>query len=279
MQTVISQDGTRIAYEKMGQGAPLILVGGALSTRLKPDDTSNLMSQLAPHFTVISYDRRGRGDSGDTQPYAVAREVEDIEALIDAVGDSAFLYGMSSGAVLTLEAANRLAGKVKKVFLYEPPIILDDSRPPAPHDYVAQLQAAIDAGNRGDAVEIFMTKAILIPAEYVGYMRHAPPPEPNPNQATPPSWQDMEKVAHTLAYDGAIMEGLMSGQPQPAGRWANNHAPTRIVAGGNSDTFFHTAAQWLSKDLPNGSYESLEGQDHAVAPSAVAPLVIHFFNA
>lgn len=275
MKTVTSQDGTAIAYEQKGQGTPLILVTGALGTRADND----LVPLLAPHFTAINYDRRGRGDSGDTLPYAVQREVEDLEALIDQAGGSAYLYGLSSGAVLALEAASKLPAKVKKVVMYEPPFIIDDSRPPTPADYVEQLDAAIAAGNPGDAVEIFMTKAIGIPPEFVAQMRHHSPDELFDSEMKPPEWAEMEKVAHTLAYDGRIMDDMMQGKPLPAGKWSAATMPVLVVTGGNSEPFFHNGAKALADDLPNAQHRILEGQDHAVAPSALAPMLIDFFKA
>lgn len=276
MKTVTSKDGTAIAFDQSGNGPAVILVAGALGVR--SDAMGNqLAAALAPHFTVIDYDRRGRGDSGDTLPYAVQREVEDIEALIDDVGGSAFLYGISSGAVLALEAASKLPTKVKKLAMYEPPFIIDDSRPPSPTDYVEQLDAAIAAGNPGDAVEIFMTKAILIPAEFVAQMRHTPPSELFDSEMKPPEWAEMEKVAHTLAYDGRVMGDTMLGNPLPAGKWASATSPTLVVTGGNSESFFHDGAKALVDDLPNAKHSILEGQDHAVSPSALAPMLIEFF--
>ena len=275
MRTVTSKDGATIAYERSGQGQPVILVTGALGVRYD----ARLAELLAHHFTVYNYDRRGRGESGDTHPYAVQREVEDIEALIDAAGGSSHLYGISSGAVLALEAASKLPGKVKKLAMYEPPFIVDDSRPPVSDDYVAQLNAAIAAGRPGDAVEIFMTRAILIPAEFVAQMRNAPMSQVFGDDAgmKPPEWADMEKVAHTLAYDGMIMGDTMSGKPLPVGRWASAAAPTLVITGGNSEPFFHNGAKALVDSLPNAQHRILEGQDHAVSPAALAPMLIEFF--
>jgi pimeloyl-ACP methyl ester carboxylesterase len=239
-----------------------------------------LSELLSQYFTVIDYDRRGRGDSRDTLPYAVQREVEDIEALIDAVGGSAFLYGLSSGAVLALEAASRLPNKVKKLAMYEPPFVVNDSRPPVPKDYVDQLNAAIAAGRPGDAVEIFMTQAILIPPEFVAQMRTAPMSESfsDDEGIKPPEWVDMEKVAHTLAYDGMVMGATMSGNPLPPKKWFTNSAPTLVITGGNSESFFHDGAKALMKDLPRAQHRILDGQDHAVSPVALVPLLIEFFQ-
>lgn len=273
MQKVTSRDGTVIAFDQEGQGPVVILVTGALGVRSDAD----LAAQLASHFTVINYDRRGRGNSGNTLPYAVEREIEDIEALINATGGSAFLYGLSSGAALALEAANKLSSKVKKLALYEPPFIVDNSRPPIPQDYVAQLNAALAAGRRGEAVEIFMTKAILIPAEFVAQMKQAPMSEVLDSEMKPPEWAEMEKVAHTLPYDGLIMGNNMSGQPLPTDKWTSVSAPTLVIVGGASEPFFHNGAQALVEILPNAQYRVLEGQNHAVAAKALAPVLIEFF--
>lgn len=266
MNTVQSKDGTSIAFDRSGEGPAVILVTGALGDRSHPVQ-KQLVALLEPHFTVFNYDRRGRGESGDTPPYAVEREIEDIDALIDAAGGSAFVYGISSGAILALEATNKLAAKVKKLVLYEPPFIIDDSRPPLPPDYVEQINAAIAAGRRGDAVEIFMTKALLLPAEYLAPMR------------ADPMLADMEKVAHTLAYDGTVARDFMAGRPLPVDRWSSLMVPTLVMSGENSEPFFHRGAHALVDILPNGQRRTLEGQDHAVAPEALAPLLVEFFNA
>lgn len=277
MKTMISKDGTSIAYDQMGSGFPLILVTGALGVR--GDSTKDpMVNLLCGDFTVINYDRRGRGDSGDTQPYSVEREIEDIEALIDAVGGEAYLYGMSSGAILTLEAAAKLPDKVKKLVMYEPPFIIDDSRPPLPADYVEQLNKATAEGRRGDAVEIFMTQALLIPAEFVQMMRNAPMAQSFPEGVKPPEWSDMEKVAHTLAYDGLIVQAYLAGKPLPHQRWNAFSGPGLVVVGENSEPFFHDGAKALADDLPNVTVRVLEGQDHAVSPDALAPVIRAFLR-
>jgi pimeloyl-ACP methyl ester carboxylesterase len=239
-----------------------------------------LAALLAQHFTVINYDRRGRGDSGDTPPYAVEREVEDIDALIDQAGGSASLYGISSGAVLALEAGSRLPDKVMKLALYEPPFIVDDSRPALPEDYVAQLNRAIAEGRPGDAVEIFMTKAILIPAEFVAQMRYAPMGEVFDSEIKPPEWAEMERVAHTLPYDGTIMGETMSGKPllpERVEQWGDWQKPTLVIVGGESEIFFHKGTQALADVLLNAKHQVLEGQAHDVSPQALAPVLAEFF--
>ena len=280
MKTVTSKDGTTIAFDQSGKGPAVILVTGALGTRSHA--TPNSMADiLSKQFTAIDYDRRGRGDSGDTPPYAVQREIEDIEALIDGAGGSAFLFGNSSGAILALEAARALPNKVRKLVMYEPPFIIDDSRPPLPKDYVEQLNAATAAGRPGDAVEIFMTKAMLIPPEFVAMMRNAPMSQTfgDDTGAKPPEWADMEKVAHTLAYDGMIVKDFLAGKPLPPKRWASFTAPTLVIVGGNSEPFFHDGAQALVNDMPNARGRTLEGQDHAVSPAALEPMLTEFFQA
>lgn len=280
MRTVTSKDGTTIAFDQYGQGATVILVTGALGVRSPHPMSRQLAELISRNFTVIDYDRRGRGDSGNTLPYAVQREVEDIEALIDVAGGSAFLYGLSSGGVLALEAASKLPNKVKKLAMYEPPFIIDDSRPPVPKDYVAQLNAAIAAGRPGAAVEIFMTKALLIPPEFVAQMRNAPMSQSFGDDAgmQPPEWADMEKVAHTLPYDGMVMGDTMSGKPLPPKKWFSNRAPTLVITGENSEAFFHEGARALASELPKVQHRILEGQDHAVSPEALAPVLTEFFE-
>lgn len=276
MNKVTSKDGTTIAYDQLGSGPALILVTGAFGVRRHPI-MAQLAELLSPHFTVIYYDRRGRGDSGDSPSYAVEREVEDIEALIDAAGGSAFLAGSSSGSVLALEAVARLPDKVKKLVMYEPPFVVDDSRPPVGKDFAQRLNALIAEGRRGDAVELFMTEAVGVPPEFVAQMRSGPGGGGAGERMTPPEWVEMEQVAHTLAYDSAIMGETMSGKPLPAGRWSTATAPTLVISGGNSPPFFHNGAQALVALLPDAEYRILEGQDHAVSPDALAPVLVEFF--
>jgi len=261
MNKVTSKDGSTIAYDQLGSGPALILVTGAFGVRRHPI-MAQLAELLSPHFTVIYYDRRGRGDSGDSPSYAVEREVEDIEALIDAAGGSAFLAGSSSGSVLALEAAARLPDKVKKLVMYEPPFVVDDSRPPVGKDFAQRLNALIAEGRRGDAVELFMTEAVGVPPEFVAQMRSGPGGGGAGERMTPPEWVEMEQVAHT---------------PRPAGRWSTATAPTPVSSGGNSPPFFHNGAQALVALLPDAEYRILEGQDHAVSPDALAPVLVEFF--
>lgn len=265
VKSVTSKDGTAIAYEQSGEGPVVILVAGALSGR---SSGTRLAALLAPHFTVINYDRRGRGDSGDTQPYAVEREVEDIEALIDEAGGSAFVFGSSSGAVLALEAASKLPAKVKKAALFEPPFVVVDSRPRVPADFVKHVTELVSSGRRSQAVEYFMIDAVGVPAEFVAQMKQAP------------MWPGMEKLAHTLAYDGAVMGDTQAGKPLPARRWASATMPVLVMDGGNSDAWLQHSAQALADILPNAKYRTLEGQDHSAAftaPQVFVPVLVEFF--
>src|SRR5215216_1992011 len=189
MNKITSNDGTTIAFDRLGEGPPVILVCGQSTDR---SSNAGVAALLAPDFTVFNYDRRGRGDSGDTAPYAVEREVEDIDALIKEAGGSAFVYGMSSGAALALEAAaSGLA--ITKLALWEPPFILDDSRPRPPADTARIYTELVSRGRRGEAVEFFMRQVVGLPAEFVAQARKAP------------WWPAQEALAHTLAYDATIM--------------------------------------------------------------------------
>jgi pimeloyl-ACP methyl ester carboxylesterase len=262
---VTSKDGTRIGFARSGAGPVLVLVGGALSDRsgLEP-----LAALLAEEFTVINYDRRGRGASGDTPPYAIAREVEDIEALIDAAGGSASVFGHSSGAVLALEAANALPTKVAKLAMFEPPFVLDDSRPRVPADFVAHVTELVAAGKRGDAVAYFMEDGVGLPSGVVDQMRAMP------------MWPGLEALAHTLAYDGTLMGGTQAGQPLPTGRWTAVEAPALVMSGGASDAWLHTAAGAAAELLPRAEHRVLKGLDHSAAitaPQVLAPVLVEFF--
>ncbi len=260
MQKVTSKDGTPIAFDRSGEGPAVILVGGAFQHRAIDPQMAQLASLLAPHFTVFHYDRRGRGDSGDTAPYRVEREIEDLDALIIEAGGSAFAFGMSSGGVLGLEAAARGLA-IKKLALYEPPFNLDDNARSASAHYTQQLTALLAEGRRGDAVALAMT-TWGAPAEAVAGMRQAP------------IWSLFESVAPTLAYDNAVMgDGSV-----PAERMASVTVPTLVIDGGASPAFLHNAAQASADALPNAKRRTLAGQTHDVAPEVLAPVLVEFFS-
>jgi pimeloyl-ACP methyl ester carboxylesterase len=258
-----SADGTEIAFDRAGQGPPLVIVGGAWNTR---QSGTELAGQLADSFTVYTYDRRGRGDSGDTPPYAVEREVEDLEAVIDAAGGSAALFGHSSGGALALETTARSVS-VSKLAMYEPPYIVDGTRPPLADDYIEHLEELVAAGKRREVVAYFMTEAVGMPAEMVEPMLDSPMIEA------------MEPVAHTVSYDGRVMlRGSMNGGPLPA-QWRDSvTVPTLVMDGGNSPDWIRNTSRALMRLLPDVSYRTLEGQDHAASAEALAPVLERFLR-
>jgi len=202
MHKVISTDGTAIAYDRVGTGPSVILIGGAFSYRAFPK-TVELAELLSEHFTVINYDRRGRGDSGDTPTYAVEREIEDLQALIEVAGGSASLWGWSSGGVLALRAAAR-GLNVEKIAVYEPPFVVDSKFPVPPHDFDVRLRRLVRTDRRGAAVRYFMTKGMGMPSIVVAAMRLTP------------MWSKLRAVAHTLPYDWAVIGGHHGRQAAPA---------------------------------------------------------------
>jgi pimeloyl-ACP methyl ester carboxylesterase len=260
--TAASKDGTTIAFDRYGDGPPLVFVDGATATRAYDGPLANA---LAPHFTVYAYDRRGRGDSGDTPPYAVEREIEDLAAVIEAAGGSAFVLGHSSGAVLALRAA--AAGvPIEKLAVYEPPFIVDDSRPPLPGDYVEHLDALVAEGRRADAWAYFMTAAVGMPREMVDGMLSEP-------------WIGaMEGVAHTIAYDGRVMGDTMSGRPLSPEPWRRIAVPVLVLDGGASPAHFRTGADALASHIPNAERRTLAGQDHGPADDVLAPVLVTFYT-
>ena len=263
MHTVTSADGTLIAYDRSGQGPALILVTGALATRAT---AVGVAAKLGAHFKVFAYDRRGRGDSGDTPPYAVAREVEDLAALIHEAGGTAFVFGHSSGAVLALEAAQRLKASIPRLAVYEPPFIVDDSRPAVPDDFVAHLNELTADGRNDEALEYWFSRAILLPPQAVAGMRQ--------NSG---NWAAMEKSAPTMAYDATIMGDGMSGKPLARNRWAGVTQPTLVMDGGASPAYMHHGAEALTARLPHAQHRRFPGQSHGVADEVLAPALVEFF--
>ncbi|MCC6614990.1 MAG: alpha/beta hydrolase [Anaerolineae bacterium] len=261
MSTVTSKDGTTIGYETMGAGAPVILVDGAFCYR-QFGPMGALAPLLADQFTVIMYDRRGRGQSGDTLPYAVEREIEDIEVLIDAAGGSAYVYGISSGAALAMEAAAQLGGKIEKLAMYEAPYNADPGAREQWETYRQQLGQALAAGQPGDAVGHFMV-LVGTPPDQVGGMRQMP------------MWPMLEAVAPTLVYDAAA---LGDDRTVPLTTAARVQVPALVMSGGAGFPFMEASARAISEAMPNGQFRSLPGQTHDVAPDAVAPVLIEFFS-
>src|SRR5215470_17043967 len=240
MKTATSKDGTTIAYDQTGNGPPLVLVDGALNSRAFGLN-GPLAAILADRFTVVTYDRRGRGDSGDTPPYAVQREIEDLEAVIDTTGGPADVYGISSGAGLALEAACAVPAKVAKLALYEPPFVVDDTRQPVPADAIGQVTGLLARGRRGAAVKLFLREDAQVPAMVVAVM------------PLMPAWAKLKAVAHTLPYD------------------------LTIIAGGKSPAWLQNATRALAQALPGASHQTLPGQTHIVKPKPLAPVLAEFF--
>jgi pimeloyl-ACP methyl ester carboxylesterase len=250
-----SQDGTSIAFERAGTGPPLILVDAAGGFRgFGP--MGPLAAELHPEFTVYRYDRRGRGDSTDNQPYSVDREIDDLQALIDAADGSAFVYGFSSGAVLALHAAARGLA-IPKLALLEPALELDE--PAEPDPLGAEVAELVAAGRRGDAVEHF-NRSIGVPEEYLVGMREAP------------WWPTMEALAHTLVYDTIITSSL------PAARLAAITTPTLVIDSQGSDPRLSEWAQGVTDALPNAQRRTLQGEWHGIGPEILAPVLTEFFK-
>jgi len=256
MGTVRSKDGTEIAFDRLGEGPAVVLVSGG-----SVDRGSNvpLAERLAERFTVLNYDRRGRGPSGDTPPYAVEREIEDLEAVIGGAGGSAHVYGSSSGAALAFEAA-AAGAPIDRLALWEPPYAEDPaSRPPA---YTAEtFTRLVEEGRRGDAVEYFMVDVVRMPPDFAAFAR------------TQPWWAATEALAHTLAYDATVMGDYSV----PTDRARGVTVPTLVLAGGASFPFLRDTAAALADALPDGETRTLEGQTHDVDADVLAPVVTAFF--
>jgi alpha-beta hydrolase superfamily lysophospholipase len=270
--TVTSADGTAIAYDRYGAGPPIVLVHGAFTDKTHPT-MYEVARALAPWFTVVNYDRRGRGRSGDTQPYAVEREIEDLTALIDAAGGSAMVFGGSSGAGLALTAAARTAAArtaaartpaISRLAVWEPPYHVDDSAPHLPYDFGARLAGLVEQGRRGDAVEMFMVEAAEVPVAAVAAMR------------AEPSWPAMEAVAHTLAYEAAVMG---PGSALPGRRLAAIAQPTLVLSGAKSPQWMASAGRAVAGKVPGARHRVLEDQAHNVAAKALVPELLEFFTA
>jgi pimeloyl-ACP methyl ester carboxylesterase len=263
--TVRSSDGTVIAFDRAGAGAPIVYVAGATQYRAISRGGVELTTLLAPRFTVVTYDRRGRGDSGNVEPYAVEREIEDLDALITAVGGSAFVFGESSGAVLALEAAVQGLA-ITRLACYEPPFIVDDSRPPMSDDYAARFGALVAEGRRADAFELFMTVAVGLPADLAAGIRHDP------------MWPALESVTHTIAYDGHVMGDTQRGDPAAIARFATVAVPTLVIAGGDSPGHQHNAVRVLAGVLTDARLLTLPGESHQFTPAVLAPVLAAFFD-
>lgn len=262
MATVTSPDGTTIAYERLGDGPPVVFVDGAMCYR-EMGPSRSVAEELASRFTVHIYDRRGRGQSGDTQPFAVDREVEDLAAVIAAAGGSARVCGVSSGAALALEAARR-GVPIERLALYEAPFIVDGSRDALGETFLAQVQSDVAAGRPGDAVRRFM-RAVGAPAVFVQLMRFLP------------GWKKMTAVAPTLPYDLTLLSPHQEGRPIPAGHFDAVRVPTLVLEGGKSPEWMRNAQRALADAVPGAEHRSLDGQTHMVKAKVVGPVLAEWF--
>jgi pimeloyl-ACP methyl ester carboxylesterase len=258
MDNARSCDGTDIAFDRIGEGPPVVLVSGASTSRTIH---SSLAELLAADFTVLNYDRRGRGDSGDTLPYTVEREIEDIGAVIAAAGRGpAAVFGSSSGAVLALRAA--AAGlPITKLALWEPPFMVDPDAPRRQREYLNGLTEKVAEGRPGDAVALFLT-LVGLPQETIAGMRHAP------------MWPGMEAMAPTLVYDATVMGDSMV----PVGLVSSVNVPTLVLTGSETGAWTDSMALALAAALPVSEHHVLDGQNHAVSKDVIAPVLSEFFS-
>ncbi len=259
LATVTSRDGTTIAYERTGSGPAVVLLCGGSTDR---GSNAGLASVLSATNTVYNVDRRGRGDSGDTLPYAVEREIEDIAAVIEATGGPAGLYGTSSGGALALHAAAALGSTVRKLAIWEAPYFVDPALRP-PLDTVEQYRKRLDAGHPEEAVEYFMAEVVRLPKEFVEFAR------------TQPFFAGQVKIAHTLVYDGLCMGDYLI-PTDVAGRVS---APSLVIAGGADFPPMVDAARALAAAIPNATFHHLEGQGHNVDPAVIGAALAEFFAA
>jgi pimeloyl-ACP methyl ester carboxylesterase len=263
MMTTASSDGTPIAYDRAGRGHALVLVDGALCTR-KIGPGKRLARELAEDFTVFTYDRRGRGDSGDAAEYAIEREVDDLAAVIEVAGDDAVVFGQSSGAVLALHAAARLP-QISRLAVYEAPFVIDGTRAPTGPQFHRGLTELLAHGRRGPAVRLFLEQ-VGLPTAMIGAMRFTP------------LWVRLKALANTLPYDSLITVEHQQGQPLSPDQWAAVRQPTLVLWGGESDTWMQNGMHALTETLPRATGRVLHGQTHNVRPKAVAPELVRFFR-
>lgn len=259
MKTVKSKDGTVLAYDVYGSGPPLIYITGASCFRSFMPVLQDAKA-FAKEFTVYNYDRRGRGDSGNSLPWSVEREVEDIEALIDAAGGQACLYGHSSGAVLALEAALRLAGKVRKVVLYDAPYVHDQTEKAEFGRLGQRVSRLLQDGKNAGAMKAFL-KGIGMPKAFVFFLPLFP------------GWRTMVAIAPTLEYDIALTSDL-----PPVQRANRNTVPTHILVGEKSPASLHSVADQLAQAIPNAKLTRMAGQDHMVGAKVLLPKLVDFLK-
>jgi pimeloyl-ACP methyl ester carboxylesterase len=259
--TVRSADGTTIEYEKVGSGPALVLVDGALCSR-DFGSCRSLADRLADRFTVYFYDRRGRGGSGDTPPYAPQREYDDLEAVIRAAGGDACVLGFSSGAALALQASAS-GVPMRRLASYEAPYVGITPVNGVTPDHLGHLKGLIAKGDRGGAVGYFMVKIVGGPAFLPIMMR-----------MMPKAWKQLKAVAHTLVYDTTIMDGF----EVPTQALARITVPTLVMGGSKAKPNMAAAVAAVARAVPGARHKTLEGQTHQVKDAAIAPVVIEFFS-
>ena len=259
VEFVVSADGTSIAFEAVGQGAPLVLVGGAFCDRRARASGTPLAALLSERQRVLSYDRRGRGDSGDQAPYALEREIDDLAALVTRAGGSAAVFGNSSGALLALAAA--AAGvPITKLVLFEPPFLLDAARAASFEPLARELSRLVVEKQRGAAAERFLAEVVQVPPAALAGIRRSP------------AWPGLEALAHTLSYDVSIT----SRGAQYLDLARSVTAPALVLAGGASPPWMRDALGTLAGSLAKGRLGTLEGQTHDVDTAALARAIAEF---
>lgn len=265
MPAVTSKDGTKIVFDKIGAGPALILVNGAMVHRSSNPTMAQLAELLGKHFTVYHYDRRGRGESGDTKPFTKEREIEDIRALVEDAGGQAMIFGISSGGALTLAATASISG-ITSAAVYEVPFIVDNGRKSLP-DYAERSARLVEEGKLEELVEYWLTEVVDLPAEFVAGMKQ------DQNM-----WGGMLTLAPTVPYDAAFVGEFMRGKPLPVDHWAKLKVSVLVADGGASDAWMGHAADALANVLPYASRQTLKDQTHAVDPDALASVLIEFFK-
>ena len=261
-RTTTSRDGTIIAFTKRGSGPPLIIVDGAFCYR-ENGPATELATQLAQHFTVFTYDRRGRGGSGDTASYAVEREIEDLQAVASEAGEAPYVVGISSGGALILQAVAS-GVTVKEIALYEPPYLAGDNGPHSFEDARNRLQSLVSAGDRTGAVSFFMTDVFGAPRAFVYAMPFL----------MPGAWKRNKLVVHTLPYDLTILDDRSVLNE----RSYSISVPTLVIGGEKSPKVLRDAVTAVANALPNGQSRFLSGQDHNISSRALAPVLFEYFG-
>jgi pimeloyl-ACP methyl ester carboxylesterase len=254
MQTVTSRDGTTLAYDRVGTGPAVVFVPGVFNLR---NTCAPIAAELADSFTSYTYDRRARGDSTNVRPYAVEREVEDLQAMLDAAGGSAAVFGFSSGAVLALHAA-AFGLRIERLFLYEPPFRFENEEPVPPADLPATLQQLVDDGQTAEVVTTFQLQAIGLPADVVAGIRQAP------------FFPALQAMAQSVVHDAVLTTSMRVPTPDMAAV----EVPTVVLRGGRTWPVLATAAERLASMLPNARLQIVDGAgDHGLEPVPTAAAI------